>query len=164
MSEAVEFVVRAGLIGIGAPIVLDLWAALLRQFGVASTNWGMVGRWVGHLPSGRFAHDNIADASPVRGERAIGWIVHYVVGIAYASALLAILGLAWARNPTPVPALIFGLITMIAPFFIMQPGMGAGIAASKAPKPNVTRLKVVMAHTVFGLAMYGVAAFLATMF
>jgi hypothetical protein len=152
---------RAGLIGIGATIVLDLWAVLLRQFGVAPTNWGMVGRWVGHFPSGRFMHDNIADAPPVRGERAIGWTVHYVVGVAYAGALLAILGLAWARNPTPVPALIFGLITMIAPFFIMQPGMGAGVAASKAPKPNVARLKVVMAHTVFGLALYGVAAMIA---
>ncbi len=161
MNEALEYIMSALLIGIGATIILDLWSLLLRQFGVATTNWGMVGRWIGHMPRGTFAHANVADAAPIPGERAIGWIAHYAIGVFYAAVLLAITGLAWAHAPTLAPPLILGWATLVAPFFVMQPGMGAGIAASKTPKPNVTRLKAVLSHTVFGLGMYLTAALLA---
>lgn len=56
-----EFVVRAALIGIGATAVMDLWAAFLKRFfGVPALDYGLVGRWFGHLPRGRFVHDSIA--------------------------------------------------------------------------------------------------------
>ena len=41
-----------------------------------------------------------------------------------------------------------------APYLIMQPGLGMGIAASKTPKPNVARLRSLVNHTVFGLGLY----------
>jgi Protein of unknown function (DUF2938) len=158
VSEGLEIVVRAAFIGIGATAVLDLWGALLKHlFGVPSSNWGMVGRWFGHFPRGRFVHHNIAEALPVRGEVIIGWGAHYAIGIIFAALLLATWGLDWARHPTLLPALIVGLLTLVAPFFIMQPGMGAGIAASKTPNPNVARLRSVVAHTVFGIGLYGSA-------
>jgi len=158
MNEGLEFVIRAVFIGIGATIVLDLWAAFLkRAFGVASLDWAMVGRWVGHFADGRFVHDKIAQASPVRGEGAIGWCVHYASGLIFAALLLMIFGLDWARRPTFIPALVFGIATIVAPFFIMQPGMGAGIAASKTPNPTIARLRSLMTHTVFGIGLYASA-------
>lgn len=158
MSEGREIVVRVALIGIGAIVVLDLWNAFLnRFFGVPSLNLGMLGRWFGHFPRGRFMHDNVAEASPIPGERIIGWSAHYAIGITWAALLLAIWGLDWARHPTPLPALIVGLVTLVAPFFIMQPGMGIGIAASKSPSPNVARLKSIVSHTVYGIGLYGSA-------
>lgn len=164
MSEELEFVGRAVLIGIGATVISDLWAALLRRlFGVPSANWSLVGRWFGHFPRGRFVHENIAKAPPVRGELAIGWGVHYGVGIVFAALLLAIWGLDWARRPVLLPALVVGVLTVVAPFFMMQPGMGAGIAASKTPKPNEARLRSLVAHTVFGLGLYGSALFWAAL-
>jgi hypothetical protein len=36
----------------------------------------------------------------------------------------------------------------------MQPGMGAGIAASRAPRPNAARLQSLVTHTIFGLGLY----------
>jgi Protein of unknown function (DUF2938) len=93
MSEEVEFVVRAALIGIGATVVMDLWAAFLKRFfGMRGLNYGLVGRWIGHFPRGHFVHDNIAQAAPVRGELAIGWGAHYAIGIVFAAFLLAIWG------------------------------------------------------------------------
>jgi hypothetical protein len=160
MSEGLEIVVRVVLIGIGATVVLDLWNALLKGvFGVPSLHMGMLGRWLGHFPRGRFMHDNIAEASPIPGERIIGWSAHYAIGITWAALLLAIWGLDWARHPTPLPALIVGLFTLVAPFFMMQPGMGIGMAASKAPSPNVARLKSIVSHTVYGIGLYGSAVF-----
>ena len=158
MNEGPEIVVRAALIGIGATVVLDLWNAFLKRlFGVPSLNLGMLGRWLGHLPRGHFVHENIAEVSPVRGELIIGWSAHYAIGIAFAALLLAIWGLDWARHPTPLPALVVGLVTLVAPFFLMQPGMGMGIAASKTPRPNAARLKSIVSHTVYGIGLYGSA-------
>lgn len=106
MSEGREIVVRVALIGIGAIVVLDLWNAFLnRFFGVPSLNLGMLGRWFGHFPRGRFMHDNVAEASPIPGERIIGWSAHYAIGITWAALLLAIWGLDWARHPTPTPGI-----------------------------------------------------------
>jgi hypothetical protein len=88
MSEGAEFVVRAALMGIGATVVMDLWAAFLtRLLGVRGLNYGLVGRWFGHLPRGHFVHDDIAQASPVPGELAIGWGAHYAIGIVFAALL-----------------------------------------------------------------------------
>jgi hypothetical protein len=156
-----EFAVRATLIGVGATAVMDLWAVLLRRlFGITSLNFAMVGRWLGHLPRGRFVHQSIAQATPVRGELLIGWIAHYAIGILFASLLLAICGLDWARRPSLGPAVAVGLVTVIAPFFLMQPGMGLGVAASKTPKPNVARLRSLLTHTIFGLGLYAAALIL----
>lgn len=158
MGPSFEFLVRALLIGVGATAVLDLWSLLLKRlFGIPSSGWSMVGRWFGHFPRGQFVHDSIRAASPVRGEALIGWTAHYAIGIFYAVLLLAIWGLDWARQPTLLPALILALAALAAPFFIMQPGMGAGIAASRTPNPVQARLRSLLNHSVFGVGLYASA-------
>ena len=158
MSEAVELVLRACAIGAGATVTLDLWNAFLeRAFGVPSLSMGMLGRWFGHCLRGRFSHDSIARAAPVPGERVLGWIVHYGIGITWAGLLPAIWGLDWVRRPTLLPAMIVGIATLVGPFLVMQPGMGLGVFASKAPRPNVARWKSIASHTVFGVGLYGAA-------
>lgn len=154
----VEFAVRAAIIGIGATALLDLWAQLLnRAFGFPAPNWALVGRWFAHLPRGQLMHEDIARAQPVANERAIGWIAHYAVGILFAAIVLAIWGVEWARNPSFLPALIVGLATVGCGWFILQPGMGAGIAASKRPNANRLRLMNIVGHTVFAIGLYGTA-------
>lgn len=163
MTEGLESVLRAVLIGAGATAVLDLWSLLLKRFfDVPTSSWGMVGRWVGHFPRGRFKHQSIAAAEPIEAELAIGWVTHYVTGIVYGGLLLVLFGLGWARQPTLLPALIVGVATVAAPFFLMQPGMGAGIAGSRMPSPAQTRLRSLMNHSVFGLGLY-IAAMLTAM-
>ena len=143
------------LVGVGATAVMDLSAsARKRLLGIAAPNYGLVGRWLGHMPRGRFRHASIAAAQPVRGERAIGWAAHYLTGVAFAGILLGAWGMAWIRQPTLGPALIVGIGTVAAPFLLMQPGMGAGIAASRTPRPNAARLQSLVTHAIFGLGLY----------
>jgi hypothetical protein len=40
------------------------------------------------------------------------------------------------------------------PFFVMQPAFGAGVAASKTPRPAQARLRSLMTHGVFGVGLY----------
>ena len=110
------------------------------------------------MPKGRFAHASIAHAAPVRGEHALGWLTHYGVGIAYAVALLALVGAGWAREPTLLPALLFGLATAAVPLFVMQPAMGSGFAAAKTMSPLKTCLRTVANHAAFGAGLYAAAA------
>jgi Protein of unknown function (DUF2938) len=154
MSETVEFALRAVLIGAGATMVMDVWALLLRQFGVPSLNLAFLGRWVGHLPRGRWRHLSIARATPVRGESWIGWCAHYAIGITFSALLLWTYGLGWARSPSLLPALFTGIVTVVAPLLILQPGMGAGIASWKTPTPVFNCIKSLATHTIFGLGMY----------
>ena len=126
MSNELEFASRTLAIGVGATMLMDLWAFVLRRLGVPSLDFGLLGRWIGHLREGRWFHDGIAKATPVPGERAIGWSAHYAIGTSFAALLLATFGLSWARSPSLAPALLIGMVTVIAPLFVLQPALGAG--------------------------------------
>jgi hypothetical protein len=154
VNKTAEFVLLSLAIGGGATIAMDVWAALLRRFGVPSLNFAFLGRWIGHLPRGRLLHESIAKAAPVRGEVLIGWCAHYSIGFTFAALLLATFGLEWARSPTLGPALLIGISTVVAPLFILQPALGAGIASSKTPTPVFNTMKSLVTHVVFGFGLF----------
>jgi hypothetical protein len=147
------------LIGAGATAVMDLWAvARERLLGAPPPDYGLVGRWLAHMAlSGRFRHSRISASPAVRGERLVGWTAHYLTGILFAALLPAIWGSAWIRQPTIGAALLVGVGTVAAPFLLMQPGMGAGIAASRTPRPAAARLQSLVTHAIFGLGLYAAA-------
>ncbi|RUV38930.1 DUF2938 domain-containing protein, partial [Mesorhizobium sp. M1A.T.Ca.IN.004.03.1.1] len=122
---------------------------LAKVFGQPPANWAPVGRWFWHLGRGKVFHDSIADAAPYANELALGWISHYVVGILYGVIFALIMGEGWFAAPTFLPAWIFGIVTVGAGWFLLQPGLGLGWAASKHPKPNKVRCFNLLAHTVF---------------
>ena len=154
MSEKIDFAVHTILIGVGATMVMDLWALLLRQLGIPSLKFALLGRWIGHLPRGHWMHPSIAGATPVRGETLIGWSAHYAIGMTFAALLLATFGLQWARAPSLLPALLIGIVTVAAPLLVLQPAFGAGIASSKTPTPVLNVLKSLVTHTVYGVGLY----------
>jgi hypothetical protein len=155
MDPSPSYLVHSILLGVGATLLMDAWVAVRwRLLGIPAADYGLVGRWIAYMPRGRFVHAPIASTAPVRGERALGWGVHYLTGIAFAAALLAVAGPEWVRNPTLVPALAVGIVTVLAPFLLMQPGMGAGIAASRTRNPAAARLQSFVTHLVFGLGLY----------
>ena len=150
-----EFIVRSLIIGIGATALMDLWAlALHLTLGHPAPSWGMGGRWFAHAAQGRVWHDDIGQAAAVPNESTIGWVGHYAVGVVYASVLLMIWGMGWAYAPTLAPALIVGVVTISAGWFLMSPGMGRGIAAANADNPWKARGLGLVAHVVFGLGLY----------
>ena len=148
----------AVIIGIGATLVMDAWGLVRKQLlGIPPADYALVGRWLGHMAHGRFRHERIAAASPIPGEALLGWSAHYLIGVVFALLLVAICGAEWVRQPTLLLALVWGLVTVAAPFLLMQPGMGAGIAASRTPRPNGARMQSLVTHGVFGLGLYGSA-------
>ncbi len=153
-ASALAALPRIAAIGIAATVVMDLWLLLLKTLGVPTLNFALLGRWVAHMPAGRWAHAGIARASAVRGEAALGWAVHYATGLAFAAMLAVVAGPGWLAAPTLAPALALGMATVALPLFVMQPAMGAGFASSRTPTPVRNCLKSLANHTVFGLGLY----------
>lgn len=154
MNTLLENIARVAAIGVGATATMDLWLLLLQRLGVPTLNFAMIGRWVGHWRRGVFRHDAIAAARPVRGELALGWLFHYATGVAFATLLVGVVGMAWTESPTVTPALCIGLVSVLAPWLAMQPAMGAGIASAKTKSPAQNRTWSLANHSIFGLGLY----------
>ena len=141
--------------GAAATALTDVWGIARKfLFDVPAPDYGVVGRWLAYMARARFRHDSVAALPVIDGERAIGWIAHYLIGVAFAAVLLAIRGPEWIAHPTLAPALLVGIATVGAPLLVMQPAMGLGIAASRTRRPAAARLQSVITHVVFGLGLY----------
>jgi hypothetical protein len=122
---------------------------------------GTGGTLGGGFPTRRFRTSPDRAAPAVRGELAIGWVFHYVVGIVYAALYLVIAG-APASTPSLLSALVFAWVLLIAPWFLMQPALGLGFMAARTPKPAAVRVLNISVHTWFGIGLYlGALAWLA---
>ncbi|MGB3875871.1 MAG: DUF2938 domain-containing protein [Shinella zoogloeoides] len=156
-----ELLLKGVAIGVGATVLMDVWAVVLwKVFRQGRPNWAPVGRWFWHLKDGTVFHDDIGKAEPYAGELALGWIGHYAVGILYGVILALVMGAGWFAAPTFLPAWILGIVTVGAGWFLLQPGLGIGVAASKLPNANTVRALNLVAHTVFALGLYGTALLL----
>jgi hypothetical protein len=149
-----EQTLRVFVMGITATVAIDLWATFAnRMLGLPRTNWGMVGRWIGLMRQGQFAHASIGSSPRVVHESILGWAFHYGVGCIYAALYVAYTDIVHTQ-PTLESAVLFGLVTILSPWLLMQPALGLGICASKAPRPTAVRMQNLIIHTIFGLALY----------
>ena len=155
MSLDATSILLSVVVGIGATVIMDAWATLMKLFfSMTSLNYCLVGRWLLHLRHGTFIHNTIINTEAQSMECALGWLAHYVTGVVFALLLTLITAGQWLQGPDPVSALLLGIATVAFPFFILQPCLGFGIAGSLTPKPVVTRLKSLMAHASFGVGLY----------
>ena len=149
------FLWRSIILGVLATAFLDLWnLARALAFDGALPRYDLIGRWLLYMLDGRFVHDSIRAAEPRTGELLAGWGGHYAIGVVFAMMLLGVWGLRWLDRPRLIPAMLVGLVTVAIPYFLMQPGMGSGVAGRLTADPDAARMKVVVSHVVFGAGLY----------
>lgn len=146
---------KTAITGIGATLVMDLWSLLQKYLlNVAPLNYALVGRWVLWLPRGKYGHDTIVATPRIRGERFIGWVFHYLTGVIFAFVPLMLNATVWLSEPSLKLGLLAGLSTLFAPFMILQPALGFGLAASRTPRPWLARLLSLLTHLAYGAGLY----------
>jgi uncharacterized membrane protein YagU involved in acid resistance len=106
------------------------------------------------MPTGIFRHASITSAPRKPFECTAGWIAHYTIGVVFAVVFVVLVSADWLARPTFLTALLYGIGTVVFPFFVMQPSLGLGIASSRTSNPAKARLKSLATHTVFGIGMY----------
>jgi hypothetical protein len=77
-----------------------------------------------------------------------------MIGTMFAIVFIVLAGNNWLQHPTLIPAISYGIVTVLAPFFVMQPLFGFGFAASKTSNPSQARFRSLMNHTAFGIGLY----------
>ena len=143
------------LIGIFATATIDLWATFSNKvLKLPRTNWAMVGRWLGHIPKGKLVHSPISNAEQLPYENITGWAFHYLIGIAYALIYFLLVVGILNLPLSLLSAWLFGVSTILSPWLIMQPCLGMGFCANRAPWPTGVRLQNFALHSIFGIALY----------
>jgi hypothetical protein len=155
MGNSILYFLGPIFIGIGATLIFDLWGLFLKYaFKITPSNFCLVGRWIRYILGGTFRHSNFGSAPRQSGECTVGWIAHYAIGVMFTLVFVSCAGNGWLQHPRLIPALIFGVVTVLVPFFIMHPAFGLGIAASKRSNPTQIRVRSLMNHIVFGIGLY----------
>ena len=163
MPEPLDLLAPAIAMGVAGSALMDLWSAVLRRrFGIPTLDYRLLGRWIGHLAKGRFAHQRIAVAEPVprRARPGLGRPLcdRGDVRARTGGPRRPRRGSTRRRSGRPWPS---ASARSSAPWFVMQPAMGAGIAGSRTPNPTATRLRNLGTHVVYGLGLYAAAAVMA---
>ena len=145
------------LVGGLSTLVLDLWQRVaFRLGGLPPTNWAMVGRWLLILRrDGIVFNTDLARAPRLPNELRVGWLLHYAVGIVYAlTYVLLWKGMGWLA-PGWLDGLRFGAISVLVPWFFFMPATGAGVMASRTPRPFFGCVSALVVHSIFGMCMGG---------
>ncbi|KJY88349.1 membrane protein [Vibrio neptunius] len=150
-----HILLQATLIGIGATLIMDSWGIMQRLIlGIPPLNYGLVARWIAGIPKGKWIHKTIMNTPSVWGENTLGWLLHYLIGVVFAIGHVYWAGETWLTSPTFTKAWLTGLVTLTFPYFIVQPCLGFGIAASKTPKPRLARALSLFTHTAYGAGLF----------
>ena len=142
--------------GITACLAMDIFQRFLlittRQ---PPSNQAVVGRWAFNVVrTARLYQPDIESADEIKGEHALGWVVHYAVGIGYA-CIYAKLMQKDLLTASLSDGLLFGFFSVIIPWFFFLPVLGKGIMAKHTPAPAKVCMLALANHCVFGLGMAG---------
>ena len=144
------------IIGIVSCVVMDLWQRLLKLFySINPSDWSVVGRWFVLVVSDRQIYNPTIDqVAPIKNELMIGWIVHYSVAILYSIFFYILLeyGICTASL---INGIIFGLISVVVPWFFFMPVLGKGFLGMKTPSPFMACSLAVGSHIAIGASIGG---------
>ena len=142
------------IIGIVSCVVMDLWQRLLKLlYNINPSDWSVVGRWFVLVVSDRQIYNPTIDqVAPIKNELIIGWIVHYSVAILYSIFFYILLeyGICTASL---INGIIFGLISVVVPWFFFMPVLGKGFLGMKTPSPLMACSLAVGSHVALGASI-----------
>ena len=144
------------IIGIVSCVVMDLWQRLLKLlYSINPSDWSVVGRWFVLVVSDRQIYNPTIDqVALIKNELMIGWIVHYSVAILYSIFFYILLeyGICTASL---INGIIFGLISVVVPWFFFMPVLGKGFLGMKTPSPLMACSLAVGSHIAIGASIGG---------
>lgn len=148
-----HFIFDPIIAGIVCCIAMDVWQRILfLTFNIPPTNWSITGRWFMMLISKKIIfNQNLDHENPVKYELQIGWAFHYWVATIYGFAYYFLLAVFDILDTSILSGLIFGLISVIVPWFFYLPVTGKGFMGNKTPNPTLTILLSTSSHVVVGV-------------
>ena len=144
----------AALAGLLATVGMDLGALgiFAPLFGTKGLGPRNLGRWIGHMRAGRFTHDDIAAATPIAHEAAIGVAAHYATGLTLGAGYGLLLRAAQPQRSSVPLATAYGTATTALAWFLLFPACGLGAMGLRRGDVRLPALALCN-HAVFGLSL-----------
>ena len=147
-------IIHIVIIGVFSCFAMDVWQRFLKlMFGINPSDWAIVGRWYILLISkGKIYNPLIEEEPPINNELKIGWAVHYTVAIMYSIFFFMLLkyGICIASI---LNGIIFGLVSVVVPWFFFMPVLGKGFLGFKTPSPFLACSLAIGSHVIIGLSI-----------
>lgn len=149
------YILEMVLMGTVATLVMDALAIVFGKAKIINQLIGphVVGRWTLYIFRGKFFHQDINTTPALKHEKMVSLLSHYIIGIALAGVYLLLESVEPAIYYRPWVALIYGLATVVLPWFWLHPSIGLGVLASKAPRRSPYIIASLVNHTDFGLGL-----------
>lgn len=147
------FIVDSILSGIVCCIAMDVWQRILfLAYKIPTTNWAIAGRWLIMLINKQIIiNKNLDNEAKIKYELQIGWCFHYIVGIGYGFTYYFCILIFNFFDTSIISGFMFGLLSIVIPWFFFLPATGKGMMGNKTPNPNLTKLLSILSHIVVGL-------------
>jgi hypothetical protein len=147
-------VLQIVVVGVGACVVFDLWQRIFERLtGIPPSDWSIVGRWaIGLLTSGQLIARDLELQPSRKNELGLGWLIHYGIAIVY-SAIFMLLMKTNILTGEFADGLLFGLVSVVVPWFFFLPCLGKGMMGRLTPNPPLVCALALMMHLIFGVAI-----------
>ena len=135
--------------------ILDIWQRVIhRMGGLPPTNWAIVGRWLmAVINHHKILNHPLQNMPPHPNELMIGWVFHYFIGFFYVVLYFLLWETFGILTPTWRDGLIFGVLSVVVPWFFFMPAMGAGLMGKKTPHPLAVSISALVVHSIFGVSI-----------
>ena len=145
-----------GLVGTGLMDIVGIFAT--EKLKIRWGGWGgnaALGRWALGIFGGHFVHKNIIESSPVKNEVLAGGAFHYFTGgsLALTYPLFYLIFNVPMQGNHLIYSLLWGLATVIFPWFILFPGFGWGFFGVRAPNNVRSFISPMVEHLFYGLGL-----------
>ena len=103
---------------------------------------------------GKIIPKDIRQTAPLRNEKAEYYLSNYLIGIALAGCYLLLTSFVKDISESAWTAFVFGLFTIVFPWFWLLPSTGFGFMADKSAKRKQILKTNLINHTNFGIGLY----------
>jgi hypothetical protein len=147
--------VLTGLVaGVVGTLAMDLLNSIVARTGVfLKIDVAMIGRMAVGWTRGQFCYRHPDEMKPVPNERIYGYLTHFAIGVGLAVAFVLGWGL-WVGGPaSPVWAVLYGVATTAASFFLVYPSMGLGVFGRRSPDRVRAFITPLANHLFYGVGL-----------
>jgi len=144
------------LSGIWATIFMDFFAKILsgRRLIYPFINPEALGRWFLYMFKGKITHKDIRKTPALKNEKKWYYLSHYLIGV-FLTGIYLLLSVTIQEVSDHVwVALVYGILTVILPWFWLLPSIGLGFMAKKSAKRMLILRTNLINHTNFGIGLF----------
>lgn len=149
-----DLLVTGFVAGVLGTLAMDLLNNLIARTGVfLKIDVAMIGRMAAGWTKGRFHYEHPDEMAPVKNEVVYGYLAHFGIGVSFSIPFIFGWDL-WVGGPaSPLWAVLYGVATTAASFFIVYPLMGLGAFGRKSPERTKAFITPLANHFFYGVGL-----------